>query len=120
MGQLRLFVASLWLTLATALFCAVVPVGLPHSAAYGSAFNPANSVVALHASSSSSRAALKRNAGGDPAPAASAGSDVIAPSDRFRVTAPIPTIGIEPVATLSTPALSRVPEARFPRGPPSA
>ena len=120
MGQLRLFVASLWLTLATALFCAVVPVGLPHSATHGSAFNPANSVVALHASSSSNRAALKRSAEGDPAPAASAGSDLVAPSHHFLVSAPIAAPDLAPVAALTALPLSNVPEARFPRGPPAA
>ena len=119
MGQLRLFIASLWLTMATALFCAVVPVGLPHTAAHGSAFNPANSVVALHASGAN-RAVLKRNAVGDPAPGASAGSDIAVPAEQLAVAAPIPVAQLPVSAPQVAPRISHVPLSAYPRGPPSA
>ncbi|RYY32774.1 MAG: hypothetical protein EOP59_18630 [Sphingomonadales bacterium] len=119
-GQLRLFIASLWLTLATALFCAIVPVGLPHTEVRGSAFNPANSVVALHSSSSSNRATLRRSAEGEPAPAASAGSDIIAPSDVAVLAAPL-VVASAPLSTPHTPFTVYNPRiAAFPRGPPAA
>jgi len=117
-ARLRLFVASLWLALATAVFCAVVPAGLPHSASHGSAFNPANSVVALH-SASSKRAIFKRGEG-DPAPAPSAGADVIAPNDSPAIAVPILSARLAPIATPAAFTLSNVPDARFPRGPPLA
>lgn len=41
--------AAAWVTVLTVLFCAVLPAGLPQSAAYGSAFNPATTTVALAA-----------------------------------------------------------------------
>lgn len=118
MGQLRLFIASLWLTLATALFCAVVPVGLPHSASHGSAFNPANSVVALHASGTN-RAVLKRIAEAKPAPASASGGDIVAPNPHFPVAAPIMARAAAPVATLASLPATRILEARFARGPPT-
>ncbi|MBX3564973.1 MAG: hypothetical protein KF730_10400 [Sphingomonas sp.] len=117
--QLRLFAASLWLTLATALFCAVMPAGLPGSVTHGSAFSSANHAVALHASSSSNRAMLKRGVKGDPA-APSAGSEVIAPAGVPAIVAP--SALASPPASLKLAALpiSGIPEARYPRGPPAA
>ncbi|RYD97800.1 MAG: hypothetical protein EOP61_16245 [Sphingomonadales bacterium] len=120
MRQLRLFVASLWLTLGTAVFCAVVPAGLPQTVKHGSAFNPANNFVAIHASSRSNRAILKRATDGKPAPTASAGSDILSPSGQRALAVPTAAPGITLVAQPAALALCRVPEARFPRGPPVA
>ncbi|RYY24758.1 MAG: hypothetical protein EOP62_15660 [Sphingomonadales bacterium] len=119
MGQLRLFVASLWLTLATALFCAVMPAGLPHSAKHGSAFSPANSVVSLQAPSSGNRAVLRRAAEGEPAIGAS-GSDLVAPSPAAAVAAPVAVAGLPAVILPIAFAVSKPLEARYPRGPPTA
>lgn len=118
-GQLRLFIASLWLTLATALFCAVMPVGLPDSAKYGSAFNPANSAVSLQAPSSGNRAVLRRAAEGDPALGTS-GSDVIAPHTVAGVPAPAATAALPARPAPIAFALATIPEARYARGPPTA
>ena len=119
MGQLRLFIGSLWLTMATALFCAVLPVGLPNTASHGSAFNPATSVVALHATGPN-RALLKRNAVGDPAPAASAGSDIVVPEQHLGIPVPISAETVPEPAPLSALPHSHTPLAAYPRGPPSA
>ena len=117
MGQFRLFVASLWLTMATALFCAVLPAGLPQSATHGSAFNPANNVVALHASGSN-RAILKRNAIGDPAPAASSWSDIVAPDSPLRLATPILAADAPTRAPFAALPISHTPLSAYPRGPP--
>ena len=119
MTRLRVFAASLWLTLATALFCAVVPVGLPHTATHGSAFNPGNSVVALHASGSTNRALLKRIAVGDPAAMEAAGSDIAAPSATFEIAAPAPASISLQAASLAGPPAQQARIAAYPRGPPT-
>lgn len=59
-GRLRLFAASLWVSLATAILCAVIPVGQPLSTALGSAFNPSTTAVALHSGSGQTRVTPKR------------------------------------------------------------
>ncbi|MES2989280.1 MAG: hypothetical protein V4808_15365 [Pseudomonadota bacterium] len=118
-GQLRLFVASLWLTLATALFCAVMPAGLPDSVSHGSAFNPANNAVALQAPSSGNRAILKRGAEGDPA-ATNAGSDIVAPLAFAEVAAPVVLARVPALPALLALPVSKIPDARYPRGPPTA
>ncbi|WP_066796148.1 hypothetical protein [Sphingomonas soli] len=120
MRQLRLFAVSLWLTLATAVFCAVVPTGLPQTVRHGSAFNPANNFVAIHASSRNNRAILKRAIDGKPAPAASAGSDVAVPRAQFALAGPAIVQSVAVATGPAAPILSKVPEARFPRGPPGA
>lgn len=48
--KLPVYVASLWLALATALLSSLMPGGLPRTTAYGSAFNPATTAVALQPS----------------------------------------------------------------------
>lgn len=120
MGRLRLFAASLWLTLATAVFCAVVPVGLPHTNAHGSAFNPSNSVVALHASSGANRAVLKRIAQRDTALAASSGSDITAPHDHFKIATALVSTSVPQPTTPAALFISQVRIAAYPRGPPVA
>ncbi|UZK67175.1 hypothetical protein [Sphingomonas sp. M1-B02] len=117
-GQLKLFVASLWLTLATAVFCAVVPAGLPHTAPLGSAFNPSTSAVALHPSDRL-RVQLERADRKEPV-AKSAGAGVAiaaaAPMVIAWIGARASVVGGAP-ATLS---FIRILAARFPRGPPIA
>ena len=41
------FILSVWMALATALICAVVPAGLPATRTIGSAFDPSTTIVAL-------------------------------------------------------------------------
>ncbi|MEN3749710.1 hypothetical protein TPR58_21230 [Sphingomonas sp. HF-S3] len=55
--QLRLHVASLWMSMVVALFCALVPVGAPLTTPLGSAFNPSTTLVALNATTPKARAA---------------------------------------------------------------
>lgn len=43
--------SAMWLALATAILCAVLPTGLPLSTMLGSAFNPSTTAVALRARS---------------------------------------------------------------------
>ncbi|RZJ74886.1 MAG: hypothetical protein EON88_37230 [Brevundimonas sp.] len=47
LGGRLLFVLSLWMSLATAVVCAVVPSGLPSTRSVGSAFDPSTTIVAL-------------------------------------------------------------------------
>jgi hypothetical protein len=54
-SSLRLFAGSVWLTVATTLFCALLPLGLPQTSSVGSAFNPSTNVVALRTAETSSR-----------------------------------------------------------------
>ena len=120
MGQLKLFIASLWLTLATAVFCAVVPTGLPHSTSHGSAFNPANSIVALHSGAGTNRAALKRVDQKDPSTGTVAGGDIIQPAERAAVAVPIAAPALAPVAAPATLARVHGWNLRYARGPPVA
>ncbi|MGV3769965.1 MAG: hypothetical protein ACO1NM_08065 [Sphingobium phenoxybenzoativorans] len=59
------FLGALWLAIATALLCAIVPSGLPGSESRGSAFNPSNSVVALRAKSTKAVPAVEKIADKD-------------------------------------------------------
>ncbi|AQR72509.1 hypothetical protein [Sphingomonas sp. LM7] len=52
--------AVAWVAVFTVLVCAVVPAGLPHTAAQGSAFNPATTSVALQAKAPQARMLVKR------------------------------------------------------------
>src|SRR4051812_41847630 len=63
-----------WVTVLTVLFCAVLPAGLPQSAAHGSAFNPATTTVALAARGPERRmsAAQRLRPDRPPVPAAAA------------------------------------------------
>ncbi|HVI98551.1 MAG TPA: hypothetical protein VM657_05730 [Sphingomonas sp.] len=54
------FAAGLWLALVTAALSALIPGGLPRSAATGSAFSPATSIEALRAGSPSVRHGARR------------------------------------------------------------
>jgi hypothetical protein len=118
-GQLKLFIASLWLTLATALFCAVVPTGLPQSASHGSAFNPSNNIVAVHSSAGTNRALLKqierKNPAGD-----LAGADIVLPSRTATFDAPIAVAAVPPLPSQSTLDLRNSWSLPYARGPPAA
>lgn len=60
------FILSLWMSLATALVCAVVPAGLPATRSVGSAFDPSTTIVALRSRPPVARPSLLR-AGDDDA-----------------------------------------------------
>lgn len=46
-GRRLAFALSLWVSLATAVICAVMPAGLPATRTIGSAFDPSTTIVAL-------------------------------------------------------------------------
>lgn len=119
-GRLKLFIASLWLTLATALFCAMVPTGLPQSASHGSAFNPANSIVALHSGAGSNRALLKRIEHKDPSAGTVAGGAIVLPTALAALALPIAALLPAQAATPATLALGHARNLRYARGPPLA
>jgi hypothetical protein len=87
----RSFLAVLWLTIATALLCAILPTGLPHSQALGSAFSPATTNVALRGQEPRAGTALRRLASDpDDGPAASppAALPATRPEADARLSAP--------------------------------
>lgn len=55
-----LFIVTLWITLATAMLCALWPAGLPATTAIGSAFSPATTAVALRGRAEQVRPPVKR------------------------------------------------------------
>lgn len=65
-GRRLAFVLSLWISLATAVICAVMPAGLPATRAIGSAFDPSTTIVALRSRPPVAKPALLR-AGDDDA-----------------------------------------------------
>jgi len=67
----RSFMAALWLTIATALLCAILPTGLPQSQVLGSAFSPATTSVALRGHEPRASTAVRGPAGDPDGPAAS-------------------------------------------------
>lgn len=54
------FILSLWMSLATALVCAIVPAGLPATRSVGSAFDPSTTIVALRSRAPVARPSLLR------------------------------------------------------------
>lgn len=123
LGQLRLFAASLWLSLVTAVFCAVLPVGAPLTTALGSAFNPSTTQVALGASSSGLRTAV------DPADDDGSGQkgahvvapDALPPVQMAGIPVPLATADGVPSPFGVVGAPPRAPrETTQPRGPPQA
>lgn len=118
-GQLKLFIASLWLTLATALFFAVVPAELPLGAAQGSAFNPANNVVAVHSGAGTNRALLKRIADKDPA-ATVDDSGLFLPVETAPLAAPSVAQALAAAAAPTILALGHGRNLHYARGPPAA
>ncbi|MET0372868.1 MAG: hypothetical protein ABW128_01265 [Rhizorhabdus sp.] len=85
--------AAAWLAVLTVLACAVLPAGLPHTASHGSAFNPANSSVALVAKGPQRRSAIERQADPD------AGADRLT-----RSSEPVPLLPalVQPMPASST------------------
>lgn len=117
----RGFVATLWLTILTALLCAIVPAGPPQSQLIGSAFSPATTSVALRSDTPKSRLALRRTPSGNdrgfdaPPPVAiaiQAMAPVIPAAAERRLRAWSP-------ADLPAPPLQPENRLAWPRAPPS-
>lgn len=123
LGQLKLFAASLWLSLVTAVFCAVLPVGAPLTTTLGSAFNPSTTQVSLGASSSGIRASSDQS-DEDSAGLKSGGvaaSDALPPVLMAGIPVPLATADGVPSPYGIVGAPPRAPrETAQPRGPPQA
>ncbi|MDF7776514.1 hypothetical protein P1X14_14760 [Sphingomonas sp. AOB5] len=122
LGQLRLFVASLWLAMVTAIFSAVLPVGAPLTVAVGSAFNPSTTQVALGASSAGIRATAEADDDGSPQKAASVTApDALPPILMAGIPVPLATAdGVpSPYGVVGAPARNPR-ETAQPRAPPHA
>lgn len=117
----RVPVVMVWLALATALLCALMPVPhAPVSGSAGSAFNPANTLVSLHAPAST-RAVIKRLAQGDGAPPLGAGHDGLAGIAPASFAPPQVAVQTPFHLSPSASILSAAPKsAAYPRGPPQA
>jgi len=114
--------AVAWLAVFTVLVCAVVPSGLPQTAAQGSAFNPATTAVALQAKAPHARLLVKRllRPGSGDARVATVHSSPVLPV-AARVVAPLARIEHSWVAGNGIP-FSATPLGTRPwaRGPPAA
>ncbi|WCM25288.1 hypothetical protein NDN01_14565 [Sphingomonas sp. QA11] len=113
---LRLFAGSVWLTVATTLLCALLPVGLPQTSAVGSAFNPSNSVVALR---SAEPASLLARTDAARAQDPDTGSALFAPAIMAALRfVPLAVVAFHNLGQQSLAALTPIGSA-YPRGPPS-
>lgn len=119
-GRLRLFAASLWVSLATALLCALVPVEAAN--ATGSAFNPTTSSVAIQSQASGARSTVKRvdEGGGDKLGGADmAAPDALPPCAFADIPVTVLTVEGVPPPPKAKPAPQPTPQgASYPRGPP--
>lgn len=116
--QLPLYIASLWLALATALLSSLMPVGMPRTTALGSAFNPATTAVALQPSRAQPRVVLESGRLDDE-PVSGAGTSVAVMP--LPVVAPARELSLPPAPKPLTaaPALPLPPDLDgSPRGPP--
>ena len=116
--QLPLYIASLWLALATALLSSLMPVGMPRTTALGSAFNPATTAVALQPSRAQPRVVLESGRLDDE-PVSGAGTSVAVMP--VPVVAPARELSLPPAPKPLTaaPALPLPPDLDgSPRGPP--
>ena len=116
--NLRLFIGSVWLTVATTLFCALLPIGLPQTSSVGSAFNPSTTVVALRSVEPSSRLAqpvVVRPRNPDAGPIGSVVLPLVIAAILFIALA-----GIAPKRRRDQSLSVFAPSgAAYPRGPPS-
>lgn len=119
----RLFSGAVVLiAIATALLCALMPLNMPVGGTAGSAFNPANTVVTIHAQAAT-RAAIKRLVQGDDV-------DGKAPLTTGHDAVVTAVVAFDPPAALERPrfapkdrvdGLPAAPRgAAWPRGPPQA
>lgn len=116
--QLPLYVASIWLALATALLSSLMPVGMPRTTALGSAFNPATTTVALKPSRAQPQVMVE-SVRRDDEPASGQGDLVaVAPLPVLPI-APQYALPIVPEPPASAASLSSPPVLDgSPRGPP--
>ncbi|WP_447724401.1 hypothetical protein [Sphingomonas koreensis] len=116
--QLPLYIASLWLALATALLSSLMPAGLPRSTALGSAFNPATTAVALQPSRAQPRVVIE-NVRRDDEPASGQGDGTAIASLPAVPDLPVRTLPIVPEPPAIAASLSSPPVLDgSPRGPP--
>ena len=112
-------VAALWLSVLTVILCAVLPTGLPQTAAHGSAFNPATTAVALVAKGPGRSHDTSRANRRDPLDPQTASQLMMIPGAALpfrpapenRLSTPRPTADISP---LPPQACARLPRARAP------
>lgn len=116
--KLPLYVASLWLALATALLSSLMPAGLPRTTVLGSAFNPATTAVALQPTRAQPRI-LVEDVRRDDDPASGQG-DAIQPSILSVQPAvrPVAAADAPKPAAAPLPITSRAVLDGSPRGPP--
>lgn len=116
--QLPLHVASLWLALATALLSSLMFGGVPRTTAYGSAFNPATTAVALQPGRAQPRivAEIIRR---DDGPASGQGGIAAIAQPPIVPAAPSPTLSLVPQPLTAALLLPPAPVLDgSPRGPP--
>jgi hypothetical protein len=117
-----IFVAALWVSLATALLSAMLPVGLPLTQSTGSAFNPATTAVALRATAVQPRTAIQWIDDDDgPATDLAPTLDATALPPPAAPSLPAPRGDAAPAPRFASP--SDLPTATlglaYPRGPPA-
>lgn len=119
----RPFLVVVWAALLTALLSALLPVGLPHSTAVGSAFNPATTSVALKAGTYRTVVAAESVATGDD----DAGTGFVTPRmamsllqapDVAELSRRVPATPLPPDISTASPLPRRIFSDAFPRGPP--
>ena len=92
---------SLWMSLATAIVCAVVPAGLPSTRSTGSAFDPSTTIVALRSRPPAApKITVVRPSDGDGTGIGGRGGDSL-------LGAAVPVTIVTRAATASVPLLAR-------------
>ncbi|MCW4460285.1 hypothetical protein OK349_01080 [Sphingomonas sp. BT-65] len=116
--KLPLYVASLWLALATALLSSLIPAGLPRTTVLGSAFNPATTAVALQPTRAQPRI-LAENVRRDDNPASGQGGAIqILSIPALPAVRPDAIAAVPKPATVASPIVSHAVVDGSPRGPP--
>ena len=117
-----MFALALWLSLATAIVCAVVPGGLPMTRTTGSAFDPSTTVVVLRSRPPVAvKAALLRTGEGDGVGIGGDGA-VALPAISPRLVASGAIVMVVAASALTAPdfLLRDIPIALYARPPPAA
>ena len=109
LGNRRLFVLALWISLATAIVCAVVPAGLPATRTTGSAFDPSTTIVALRSKPPVTvKTSILRSDDGGSGMGGADGGEVLIPAAAIRFFG---TIAVNLGAAVAVSALFFVPRA---------
>lgn len=120
------FLATLWLALATVLASALLPLGLPLTKSVGSAFSPSTTIVALNAKPLRLRPAGKKLVlPGDGDKVLQGVAQFDAPHATLPVVAPVLPVphadeGLFPPHRTEPLSSRALPESAYPRGPPMA